>query len=119
MEYFARRGRNLHLALVRATYKVSERRGCRVLRSNRSGHRYRAIRHDQAILRRRIREIAAARVRYGYFRIYIVLRREGLKINHKRDYRLYREEGVSMRMRGRAVACECCAPDGAAADQRS
>jgi hypothetical protein len=39
-------------------------------------------------------------VRYGYFRIYIVLRRERLKINHKRVYRLYREEGLSMRMRG-------------------
>ena len=72
------------------TYRVSERRGCRVLRSNRSGHRYQTIRHDQAVLRRRIREIAAARIRYGYFRIYIVLRREGLKINHKRVYRLYR-----------------------------
>jgi putative transposase len=82
------------------TYQISERRGCRVLRANRSGHRYRTIRHDQAVLRRRIREIAAARVRYGYFRIYIVLRREGLKINHKRVYRLYREEGLSMRMRG-------------------
>jgi hypothetical protein len=56
----------------------------------RSGHRYHTIRHDQAVLRRRIREIAAARIRYGYFRIYIVLRREGLKINHKRVYRLYR-----------------------------
>ena len=44
---------------------------------NRSVHRYRAIRHDQAVLRRHIREIAAARVRYGYFRIYIMLRREG------------------------------------------
>ena len=71
-----------------------------MLRTNRSGHRYRTIRHDQAVLRGRIREIAAARVRYGYFRIYIVLRREGLKINHKRVYRLYREEGLSMRMRG-------------------
>jgi putative transposase len=69
-----------------------------VLRSNRSGHRYHTIRHGQAVLRRRIREIAAARIRYGYFRIYIVLRREGLKI--KRVYRLYREEGLNMRMRG-------------------
>lgn len=85
---------------LETTYQVSERRGCRVLQSNRSGHRYRAIRHDQAVLRRRIREIAAARIRYGYFRIYIVLRREGLKINHKRVYRLYREEGLNMRMRG-------------------
>ena len=85
---------------LETTYQVSERRGCRVLRSNRSGHRYHTIRHDQAVLRRRIREIAAARIRYGYFRIYIVLRREGLKINHKRVYRLYREEGLNMRMRG-------------------
>ena len=44
-------------------------------------------------------ELAAARVRYGYFRIYILLRREGWKINHKRVYRLYRQEGLSMRLR--------------------
>jgi putative transposase len=49
------------------------------------------------MLRGRIRELAAARVRYGYFRIYILLRREGWKINHKRVYRLYRAEGLSMR----------------------
>jgi putative transposase len=79
------------------TYRVSERRGCAVLRFNRSSHRYRAIRNDQAMLRGRIRELAAARVRYGYFRIYILLRREGWKINHKRVYRLYRAEGLSMR----------------------
>ena len=79
------------------TYRVSERRGCAALRYNRSSHRYRAIRNDQAVLRERIRELAAARVRYGYFRIYILLRREGWKINHKRVYRLYRAEGLSMR----------------------
>jgi putative transposase len=81
------------------TYRVSERRGCAVLRFNRSSHRYRAIGNDQAVLRERIRELAAARVRYGYFRIYILLRREGWKINHKRVYRLYRQEGLSMRLR--------------------
>jgi len=70
-----------------------------VLRSNRARHRYRAIRNDQAMLRRRIRELAAARVRYGYLRIYILLRREGWKINHRRVYRLYRQEGLSMRLR--------------------
>jgi len=42
-------------------------------------------------------ELAATRVRYGYFRIYILLRREGWEINHKRVYRLYRAEGLSMR----------------------
>jgi HTH-like domain len=81
------------------TYRVSERRGCAVLRFNRSSHRYRAFRNDQAMLRWRIRSLAAARVRYGYFRIYILLRREGWKINHKRVYRLYRQEGLSMRLR--------------------
>ena len=70
-----------------------------MLRFNRSSHRYRAIRNDQAALRGRIRELAAARVRYGYFRIYILLRREGWKINHKRVYRMYRQEGLSMRLR--------------------
>jgi putative transposase len=40
-----------------------------------------------------------APVRYGYFRIYILLRREGWKINHKRVYRLYRQAGLSMRLR--------------------
>ena len=51
------------------------------------------------MLRGRIRELAAARVRYGYFSIYILLRREGWKINHKRVYRVYRLEGLSMRLK--------------------
>jgi len=51
------------------------------------------------MLRGRIRELAAARVRYGYFCIYILLRREGWRINHKRVHRLYRLEGLSMRLK--------------------
>ncbi len=47
----------------------------------------------------RIKEIAAARVRYGYFRIYVLLRREGWKVNHKRVYRIYQQEGLSMRIK--------------------
>ena len=78
---------------------MSERRGCVALRFDRSSHRYQSIRGDQAVLRKRIRDLAAARVRYGYFRIYILLRREGWRINHKRVYRLYCEEGLSMRLR--------------------
>jgi len=57
------------------------------------------IRNDQALVRGRIRELTAARVRCGYFRIYILLRREGWKINHKRVCRLYRQEGLSMGLR--------------------
>ena len=63
------------------------------MRFNRSSHRYRALRNDQAVLRGRIRELAAARVRYGYLRIYVLLRREGWRINHKRVYRLYPRKG--------------------------
>ena len=82
-----------------ATYGLSERRGCGVLRCQRSSHRYQSIAPDQAALRMRIKEIAAARVRYGYYRIYILLRREGWAVNHKRVYRLYGQEGLSMRIK--------------------
>ncbi len=45
----------------------------------------------------RIKEIAAVRVRYGYKRIHVLLQREGWQVNHKRVYRLYREEGLNLR----------------------
>ena len=76
---------------------MSERRSCAVLRFDRSTHRYWSIRDDQAPLRLRIKEIAATRVRYGYKRIHILLRREGWMINAKRVLRLYREEGLNLR----------------------
>ena len=47
----------------------------------------------------RIRDLAATRTRYGYFRIYILLRREGWFVNHKRVYRLYQEDGLSLRFK--------------------
>jgi putative transposase len=47
----------------------------------------------------RIREIAATRVHYGYRRVHVMLQREGFKDNHKRVYRLYREEGLSLRLK--------------------
>src|SRR6478672_10239825 len=59
--------------------------------------RYRSQARDQSALRLRIKELAAVRVRYGYRRIHVLLRREGWKVNTKRVYRLYREEGLSLR----------------------
>ena len=47
----------------------------------------------------RIRDMAATWTRYGYFRIYILLRREGWFVNHKRVYRLYRDDGLSLRLK--------------------
>jgi putative transposase len=54
-------------------------------------------RRDDKAIRSRIREIAMTRVPYGHWRIYILLRREGWRDNHKRVYRVYREEGLNLR----------------------
>jgi putative transposase len=78
-------------------YDASERRCCRVLRLNRSIYRRRPRRDEQAFLRMRIKEIAAVRVRYGYRRIHVLLKREGWGINVKRVYRLYKQEGLNLR----------------------
>ena len=82
-------------------YRVSERRSCRVVKINRAIYRRKSTRDEQAFLRMRIKEIAAVRVRYGYQRIHILLRREGWKINHKRVYRLYKEEGLGLRCKSK------------------
>jgi putative transposase len=63
---------------------------------SRSVYYYRSMAADQTPLRHRIREITATRVRYGYKRIHVVLRREGWRINHKRVYRLYKQDGLSL-----------------------
>lgn len=62
-------------------------------------YRYRSRDQDQTPLRQRIREIAAVRVRYGYRRVHTLLRREGWPINVKRVYRLYRLDGLSLRLK--------------------
>lgn len=82
-------------------YRVSQRKACSVLLIHRNSHRYKAIRDEQAALRMRIKEIAAVRVRYGYKRIHVLLRREGWQINHKRVHRIYCEEGLNLRAKHR------------------
>lgn len=82
---------------VRATWKVSVRRACTVLKVDRSLYTYRSRRGDQAVLKTRIKEICETRVRYGYRRIHVLLRREGWAVNPKRIYRLYKEMGLQLR----------------------
>lgn len=82
---------------VRVCFQVGTRRACRVLALHRSMYLYRSRRPEQALLRKRIREIAEMRVRYGYRRIHILLQREGWSAGRTRVYRLYRLEGLQMR----------------------
>ena len=64
---------------------------------NRSTYNYRGKHPSKARLRKRILEIAETRVRYGYRRIHVLLRREGWAVNAKRIYRLYKEEGLTLK----------------------
>ncbi|MBS0160845.1 MAG: transposase [Nitrospira sp.] len=81
---------------------ISQRRVCRLLTLDRQTLRYRSRCHDDEVLRTRIREIAESKRRYGCPRIYVRLRREGWRVNHKKVERLYyRDEGLSLRHRRR------------------
>ena len=93
------------MARLRAAYAVSERRACRTLAFPRATQRYTSTRAAQDALR--LRDLAATRVRYGYRRLHVLLRREEWAVNHKRAYRLYREEGLTMKRKAprRRAAC--------------
>jgi putative transposase len=86
---------------LRARYAFSERRACRLVGVGRASARYRAVRGDDAVVRARLRELAAERPRFGYRRLQALLRREGIVVNHKRVARLYREEDLAVRRRSR------------------
>ena len=82
---------------MQASYQVSERRAGGAFPINRSTQRYQSRRLDQASLEVKIKELAAIRVRYGFRRIHVLLRREGWEVSHKRTHRLYREMGLQLR----------------------
>lgn len=99
------------VAHLRRSYEMSERRACAITAIDRSTVRYRSRRPDDAALRSRMRELAAERRRFGYRRLHVLLRREGLVLNRKRTQRLYREEGLMVRRRrGRKRATGTRAP---------
>ena len=89
------------MQFVRVSFQVSKRWACRVIPVHRSIHRYRGVARDQTAHRMRLRDLAAVRVRYRYRRLHILLQREGWQVNHKRVYRLYRMEGLSLHLKRR------------------
>ncbi len=76
---------------------MSIRRACFCLRVDTSLYHYKSKRGEQAALKKRMQEIAATRVRFGYRRIHVLLGREGWPVNAKRIYRLYKELGLQLR----------------------
>ena len=90
---------------------MSERRACSIVSVDRKLVRYRFRRPADEALRTRMRELAAERRRFGYRRLHVLLRQEGLVLNRKRSQRLYREEGLTVRRRrGRKRATGARAP---------
>lgn len=80
---------------------LSQRTVCRLLKLHRTTARYQSTRPREEPIRKRLRELAYRYRRYGYQRLHHLLRREGFTLNHKKTYRLYREEGLLVRQRKR------------------
>lgn len=89
-----------------AAFQMSARRACKLVRLSRSRWHYELKRADgDAVLRERLKVLATERPRFGYKRLHLLLRREGVVVNHKRVLRLYREERLAVRPhRGRKHA---------------
>jgi len=78
----------------------SQRRACALVGMHPRTYRYASRRPEDAEVRRRLRELANERRRFGYRRLHILLKREGVGLNHKKLFRLYREERLTVRRRG-------------------
>lgn len=88
------------VAHLKGAHGMSERRACRVIGCERMTVRYRSRRPDDPRLRERLLALARERRRFGYRRLLVFLRREGFVVNHKRLFRIYREERLMVRKRG-------------------
>jgi putative transposase len=89
------------VAWIREKFQVSTVRSCRLAQFTRAAWYRKSTARDQSALAMRIRELAHARPRFGYQRITVLLRREGWRVNRKRVRRLYRLQGLQLRMRVR------------------
>ena len=87
------------VAHLRATMGLSERRACSIVSADRKMVRYRSSRPPDTELRTQLRDLANERKRFGYRRLFVLLRQKGEPSGINRIYRLYREEGLTVRKR--------------------
>jgi putative transposase len=85
------------VALVMTEHRFSERRACRLLEVDRSSYRYEAAPDRSEELRKALVEVARQKPRYGYRRLWVLLTKRGWAVSPKRVFRLYVEEGLTMR----------------------
>ncbi|MFW8584080.1 IS3 family transposase [Rhizobium beringeri] len=99
---------------LKAVMGLSERRACQIVSADRKTIRYRSNRPPEVDLRAKLRDLANERRRFGYRRLFILLRRDGEPSGVNRIYRLYREEGLSVRKaKGPSACCRhACADPG-------
>jgi putative transposase len=86
------------------TYSLSERRAGRIIGIGNASLRYGSSRPDDSEVRTSLKAVAAERPRFGYRRLGVMLERAGVHVNHKRLYRLYKEEGLVLRRKRRQRA---------------
>ncbi len=87
------------VAHLKAHLGLSERRACEIAGADRKMVCYQSQRAPDTALRGRLRDLANERRRFGYRRLFVLLRREGEASGINRIYRLYREEGLTVRKR--------------------
>lgn len=87
------------LGLLVTKHRISQRKGCQLVGMHRSVARYQAKKQGDATLKTKIQLLAWARRRFAYRRIHLLLRRQGVIINHKSVYRLYKACALQVRQR--------------------
>jgi len=85
------------LEYVKSHYGISLRRACQLVQVSKSTPYYQSRKDPGKALRQRMRDLATTRVRYGYRRLHVLLKREGWKLGRSQCYRIYAEESLQLR----------------------
>ena len=93
--------KKLVISQLRQSHQLSERTACNLVGLSRNGYRYKAKISSDELLTKRIKTLAVKYPRYGYLLLHALLKTEGLVINKKQTYRLYRQENLQVRIKKR------------------